>query len=122
MNLKKALLLGALAYIVSYIITNGIAFLLGTEGMLYAISAVVITIVILVLFTLQYFKKVRPGVREGFLFGLVAGIVGIVIDTIIRLATLASLDNLINPAFYGAVVMVIAVSVIIGFVKGRTKT
>ncbi len=118
MDLKRAIILGALVYILSLVVAGVLGVLAGPA--LFPAVAVAVTIVILVLLTLQYFKKVKPNAKEGFLFGLVAGIVGIVIDTIIMAAIAPNpFQNLVNPVFYGAVLMVIIIAVIVGAIKGR---
>ena len=127
MDVKKALLLGALAYAIPFVVTNSAALLFSIQSSaIYATTAIIITIAILVLLTLQYFKGVQPSLKEGLLFGFTAGIIGIVIDTAIKIASFYSgysssgpFENLTNPAFYGAVIMVIILAAVVGFIKSR---
>ncbi|MBI4020366.1 MAG: hypothetical protein HY367_03465 [Candidatus Aenigmarchaeota archaeon] len=91
-----------------------------SDGPPYAAVAVPTTIIILVLLTLYYFKHAKANAKEGLFFGVVLAIVGIIIDTALMLA-LSKPPGLLNPAFYGALLMVIVIPVIIGWLKGRKK-
>ncbi len=125
MDIRLSVLLGSLAYILSFAFTGAVAFIAGigpaSSPGIFAPAAVLITIAILVLITLRYFRRVKPDAKEGFLFGVSAGIMGIVIDTIIMAATMPAspFENLVNPVFYSAVAMAIIVVTAVGAIKGR---
>ncbi len=120
MNLKNALWMSALVYVLSFIIT-WITVLAGGAGIVVGVIAILSTVIILVIFELLYFKAVKPDVREGFLFGIAAAVVGIIIDTAITVATNPAepLANLANPLLWSAILMIIGISIIVGFLKGR---
>jgi len=125
MNLKNALWMGVAVYIIPFVIaalvssaTDGTAISPSTTGGLIGLS---VTIVILVLFSLKYLKTVMPSAKEGLMFGIVAGIIGLAIDTIIviSLDVTRPVGNLANPLFWFAILFVIIVATMVGLLKGK---
>ena len=98
MNIKRALWVGFLTYIVLAIIGTLVIFLLAflsiieptqTEipNSVFLINTLInmlITVVLAVLFTLFYFKdrRITSNLKEGFLFGLVSVLLGFILNII----------------------------------------
>ncbi|GEM_PF-4651963 len=118
MDYKRAVAFGVAIYLIPFIVTFLATLAYPSAMPLIAIAS---TLIILVAFTLIYFRRVKPGAKEGLLFGAAAAIIGIIIDTAITAAldTTKPLGNLTNPMFWSAVAVIIIVPVIAGLAKGR---
>jgi len=135
MDFKRALWVGIVTYIVSFLIGMGVILAMGFQpSQITEIPSIVlyiniaITIVLAVVFTLLYFrgKGIAPGVKEGFFFGIVLVIIGFILDAIIFSASsqiTGTQQNIImyysNPIFWTALLLFLATAAIVGAVKGR---
>src|SRR3989344_4139637 len=130
MNLKRAIWVGALTYIASFIIGALVLSLLGYElaqgsevSTPILVINIVITIIIAVLFTLLYFKKVKASGREGLYFGITLVILGTILDAIIfSIAATAGqsislAEYYSNPLFWLALFLFIVTTILVGVIK-----
>jgi len=109
MHLKRAIPLCILVYIISFASGIMIATILGvdltsapepTTGLW--IGGMIATVIIMSLFTVWYFKspKTTANAKNGFYFGLVAVLVGSVIDAAIIVPMILTSDAPQNPIAY----------------------
>ena len=126
MNLKKALVLGAVVYITAFILNLlvSLALINGRDTqIILGISGATITFILLIICTKTYFKSVQASFKEGLIFGLINAVIGVIIDTIITLLIDASksFGNLNNPLFWAANLAIISISSFIGWYKKRKQ-
>ncbi len=135
MNLKRAIWVGVVMYILSFIIgiipfliTGADPTQMSDPPTSFFVIGIIISIILSIIFSLVYFKgkKIHPSAKEGFYFGLTIIVVGFVLDAIIfflsSLAVESEMDILSyysNPLFWVALVLVIATTTIIGAMKGK---
>ena len=135
MNIKRALWVSVLTYAASFIIGLIVMTLMGIDptnlakipnNVLYI--SILLTIIIVALFTLFYFKgkNIKPSAKEGFYFGLVLIILGTILDVIIfSLSSLATgtqqslIEYYSNPLFWITLILLLATTTIVGAVKRR---
>ncbi|MBI2451863.1 hypothetical protein HYV50_02160 [Candidatus Pacearchaeota archaeon] len=135
MNLKRAVWVGIVTYILSLIIGIVVISLLGFDftqsaeipNSIFLIN-IIITIIVVALFTLFYLKdkKINQNAKEGFFFGLVLIILGFIFDVIIFSISAAATNtqkNIIeyysNPLFWLALILFLATTTIVGAIKGK---
>ena len=137
MKLKRAIWIGVVTYILSFIIGLIPMILMGTDTAeiselppSFFIIGIITSIVLAGLFTLVYFKDkgIKPSAKEGFYFGLVLIIVGFVLDVLIFSVSSLAADSEIDifayyssQMFWTALVLLVAATTIIGAIKGRKK-
>ncbi|MBS3093732.1 hypothetical protein J4456_04090 [Candidatus Pacearchaeota archaeon] len=137
MNLKRALGIGLLTYVLAFVIGIVIMFLFQVDSsdpfsippyILYI--NIGITIILAAFFTLWYLrgKKIKPSVKEGFLFGITLIIIGTVIDVILfSIGALLSdvpmslLDYYSNPVFWISLLLFLATTTLVGWIAGRRQ-
>ncbi len=135
MNLKRATLVSVLIYAISFAIGFILMFKLGINAFeletipssFYYLSMLA-GIILTAVFTIFYFKdkKLKPSLKEGFLFGVVLIVVGSILDVIIFSIGLASggpstaiIDYYSNPFFWATIVLLLATSSLVGWIKSR---
>ena len=135
MNLKRAIWVGLLTYVLSFIFGLVVMFFLGVDPAQtseiprsFLIILILVSLVFAGLFSLFYFKdkKIKPSAKEGFLFGLVLVAVGFILDVIIfgiSNAFTETQQDLIayysDPLFWVALILFVAVTTIVGALKKR---
>lgn len=137
MNIKRAVGVGILTYLIAFIIGMIVVGISGVDAtnpaevpksVLYI--NIVITIIIAALLTLFYFKgkHTKANVKEGLLFGIVLVIVGFILDIIIFLifssASQSEFDLMeyySNPIFWVSLVLLLITTSVVGWIKGRKK-
>ena len=143
MNLKRAIWVGILIYVVSFILRIIVTIILGlgiinleinptqTEiSNIYFFIYILIILIITTLFTLYYFKdrKIKPSAKEGFFFGVILIILGFILD-IINFSILAAvsdsnqstISHYSNPLFWLELVLFLVVTTVIGAIKQKKK-
>ena len=137
MNLKRAIGVGLLTYLASFIIGIIIMFAMGvdpSQGSEIPKSAfivnIIITLILAGLFTLFYFKdkKIKRSAKEGFMFGIVLIIIGFILDIIIftltSMMTTTQVDLLeyySDPIFWLALILFVLTTTIVGAIKEKKK-
>lgn len=137
MNLKRAVGIGVVTYIVSLVIGMIVMLIMGFDpsqtsvvpsNMLYAI--ILVSVIVAGVFTLWYFgfkkKVIKPSLKEGALFGVILVIVGFILDLIIFGVTslltnsqINLIDYYSNPVFWVALALFVIVPAVVGWIKGR---
>lgn len=130
--MKRAILAGIGTYLISFLVVGVLAFLLGispdaTEpSMLLIVIAVSVTLILLILFSLWYFKKVRAHAVEGLKLGIVVSLTGIMIDTMIQAIMHYTtgnpediFENYTDVNFWGLNVILIIVAAGVGATRGK---
>jgi len=126
-NLKRAVILGAAVYIISFALNELVALAVSDSpekpSITIGVSGIVITLIVLVLCTKIYLKTIKPSAREGFLFGITTAIAGIILDTIITLIADVTkpLGNLDNIFFWAANGFVIIVPIIVASLAAKKQ-
>ncbi|MFH1501362.1 MAG: DUF5367 family protein [archaeon] len=84
-NLKRAVLIGALFWVLIFFEVSILMFGLGLEsGTLYYIVHYILSVILVAIASLIYFRgKVKAGAKEGLLLGLIMALTGIILDLII---------------------------------------
>ena len=137
MNLKRAVWVSVVAYLVSLIIGMGVMFLLGINPAETSeipqdafLINIIVTIIFAVLFTLLYFKdrKINANAKEGALFGVVLVIIGFILDVIVFSASSALTgtqqsiaDYYANPLFWLAVFLLLITTTLVGTFKRKKR-
>jgi len=137
MNVKRAIGVGLLTYLVSFILGIIVMFAMGvdpSQGSEIPKSAfivnIIITLILAGLFTLFYFKdkKIKRNAKEGFLFGIVLIIMGFILDVIIFTLTsimtstqINILEYYSNPIFWLALILFVLTTTIVGAIKEKKK-
>ena len=135
MNFKRAIGIGLLTYIFAFVIGIVVMFLFQVDPSdPFSIPPLVlyvnigITIILAAFFTLWYLrgKKIKPGMKEGFLFGLVLIIIGTVLDVllftlgaIVLNAPLDIIGYYSNPVFWISLLLFLATTTLVGWIAGR---
>ncbi|MEK6844064.1 MAG: hypothetical protein AABX83_01415 [Nanoarchaeota archaeon] len=133
MNIKRAIWVGVVTYILSFIVGMVSAILIGFDinqaemPTSFYVIGIIISIVLAGLFTLVYFrdKKIKASAKEGFYFGLVLIIIGFIMDIIIfsiGAAAGSEMDILAyysNSMFWIALVLFVATTTIVGAIKRK---
>jgi ABC-type spermidine/putrescine transport system permease subunit II len=135
MNIKRAIWLGVLTYITSFIVGIILAAILGidiTTGepltpTLWYLS-IIFTIIVSAIFTYIYFKdeKTKPDFTQGIYFGFVLIVIGFIIDSLIIIpyilqgnSKIEVLSYYTEPFFWLSLVLLLVTTSIIGHFKGR---
>ncbi|MDA3855707.1 MAG: hypothetical protein PF569_05580 [Candidatus Woesearchaeota archaeon] len=136
MKIKRAIGISILTYIVSFIIGTIIAILFDIDLNIRTVIpiriwvlAMLISIILVIIFSLWYFKKksTTPSTKEGFKLGLTIIIVGIILDlTIINIyifngssANIASYYS--DPLLLVSILIIIVTATITGWLKDYGK-
>ena|SRR3989344_864898 len=135
MNIKRAIGVGVLTYVVSFIIGLIVMIAMGIDPLQASeipqsafIVNIVITIILAGFFTLFYFndRKIKPNAYEGFMFGVVLVVIGFVFDVVmffigsvfagskVDIATYYS-----NPLFWIALFLFIVTTTLVGAFRGK---
>lgn len=137
MNIKRAIGVGLLTYLTSFILGTIIMFAMGIDPSqtseipqsAYIIN-IIVTIILAGLFTLFYFrnKKIKRNAKEGFMFGIVLVIIGFILDIIILaiVSTMTTtqidlLEYYSNPLFWLALILFVLTTTIVGAMKEKRK-
>ena len=136
MNVKRAVGIGAVAYLCSFVLGIIVVLLYGSDltqtgktPKLMLIINILISVVLVALFSLYYLKdkKLKADVKEGLYFGFVLIIIGFVLDFIgfsISLAVGSRQDIITyysNPYFWVALALLIATTAIVGYIRGKKR-
>ena len=136
MNVKRAIGIGLVAYLCSFILSIVVVLLYGLDltqtgnaPKLILIINILISIVLVTLFSLFYFKdkKLNADIKEGLHFGFVLIIIGFILDFIgfsISFAVGSKQDIILyysNPYFWIALTLLIATTAVVGYIKGKKK-
>jgi hypothetical protein len=133
MKLKRAIGIGALLYLVSFVIGMMTATLMGidlssasTVPTSVWIVSILLTLVLLYFFTIWYFKKEKPSAKEGALLGVVFIAVSTIIDLAIVIPYIITTDSVAdivtyysNPLFWFTLVLIVGATTLIGYWKGK---
>jgi hypothetical protein len=135
MKLKRAIWIGVLAYIGSFIvgIITASVFGMDLESAVEAptevwVVGIVASILLMALFCLWYFKdnQIKPSLKEGFRFGIVAIIVAFVIESvlIVPFIILSGAPSDIysyyaNPLFWLTVALILITTSVVGKIKEK---
>ena len=139
MNIKRAIWMSVVFYIVSFILgtITGIFMEVDLSAATEIPDTVwyvgmVLTIILMVLFTSWYFRipQTKPNAKNGFLFGITAMIVGFVLDAVIifpsMMATDAPADMMayyMNPFFWITLILMLMVGGVTGnFLEKQKKS
>jgi hypothetical protein len=130
MNLKRAIWMGALVYIISFILGFIGALIIGidlttvkepTTGLW--IFGIIVTVIVMIIFTIWYFKgkELKASAKEGFLFGITTVILGFILDLLIsfilrRVQDLSSYYS--NPLFWVTLFILLITSTVVGWARG----
>lgn len=100
MNFKRALGMGALIWVFTFVVISIVMFLpwFKESNLRIMMAWWVVEIPVVLLLAKWYFKQRRPNLKEGFLAGLVALLVGVVLDSIITVPLFVQADYV---KFYG---------------------
>ncbi len=85
MNLKRAILTGALLWVLIFFEISILMFGLGLEGITINIVNYIVLIALASISAIIYFKgkNIKAGLKEGFILGVFYVIVGVILDAII---------------------------------------
>ena len=132
MDAKRALLTGALLWVVSFFVGLVLLAILGTYSTaqlendpVYAVSSLALLAILTAVASAYYFRgKVRASLKEGFLLGIVFFATGMLLDFTIILPYAASggdIGEIVSyyktPLFLASVVLVISVPSAVGSLK-----
>ena len=120
MKLKRAALTGILLWVLIFFEVSILMFGFKLEGTGYYVAHYVLLIALVTISAFIYFKnkEIKPGLKEGFILGVIYVIVGIILDLIITIPLFVK-DYV---AFYNiwlliGLVETIVVASIIGLIK-----
>ena len=134
MNVKRAVGIGFVAYLCSFVLGIIVVLLYGLDltqtgkaPKLMLIINILISVVLVALFSLHYLKdkRLKADVKEGLYFGFVLIIIGFVLDFIgfsISFAVGSRQDIIVyysNPYFWIALALLIATTAIVGYIRGK---
>lgn len=135
MNFKRAIWIALLTYILSLalglIVTTamGVSLAPGTElSSAFIIVNIVITIIISAIFSILYFKKVKPNAKEGFYLGITVIIVGAILDLLFFFSysaftgvRLSIGEYFGNALFWASIVLFLITTTLVGYIKGKRR-
>lgn len=100
MNVKRGILFGLLLWIFIFIVISILIFLPWVKDSTVRINIIwyILEIPIVLLLTKWYFKQRRPNFKEGFLLGVLALVVGTILDLVITVPLFMKGDY---AQFYG---------------------
>lgn len=131
MNIKRALWIGALTYMITFIIGVTIAFIVGVDVWLgeelntpFWLLSIFLTVVIVVFFANWYFqdKKIKRNVKEGLIFALVLFLVAAVFDLILAIPFILAnglgiFVYYLDPFVWISVLVMFATAAFVGWYK-----
>jgi len=130
-NIKRALWIGALTYMITFIIGVTIAFIVGVDVWLgeelntpFWLLSIFLTVVIVVFFANWYFqdKKIKRNVKEGLIFALVLFLVAAVFDLILAIPFILAnglgiFVYYLDPFVWISVLVMFATAAFVGWYK-----
>ena len=133
MDVKRALWMGFLVYIISFIIGTIVGILMGVDfstaasvpDSVWAVN-IVLAIIIVGTFGVWYFKKVTPSWKQGALLGIMFVLVGFIIDLLLVIPWIMFSDSpadivsyYTNPLFWLTLLLIVLTTAVVGWFKGR---